>query len=218
MKVAATRGFTLIELMVAVAIFAAIAAIAYGSIAALLSARERLESAETQLRSLQTALSTFERDIRSAVARPVREPYGDSRPALIGERGGVTLTRLRSGGLADASAQPQRVGYALDAQRWTRIVWPVTDAAPSTRPRTATLLDTVQGVSIRYLDTEGRWRDVWPAANVTAPAQLTALPRALDLRVRTSGFGELRRLIELPNPAPAPPVGSGPPPGLLPSP
>lgn len=197
-----TRGFTLIELMVAVAIFAAIAAIAYGSVAALLGARERLESSEARLRALQVALSTFERDLRSTVARPAREPYGDPRPALVGQRAGIALTRLRSGGLADATAQTQRVGYALEGGRWIRNAWPVTDAAPSTRPLAATLLDGVDAVSLRYLDDQGRWRDVWPAASVGANAELTALPRAVDLRVSTTDVGELRRLVELPDPIP----------------
>lgn len=213
MRLRTARGFTLIELMVAVAIFSAIAAIAYGSVAALLRARERLENSAADLRSLQTALSSFERDVRSAVARSVREPYGDSRAALVGERGGLTLTRLRSGGLADAAAQTQRVGYVLEGQRWSRLAWPVADAAPSTRPRAATLLDAVNGVSIRYLDEQGQWREVWPAAGVAANARLEALPRAIDLRVAVAEFGEVRRIIELPNPVPvsAAPPGQAPP-------
>ncbi len=202
MSAGRARGFTLIELMVAVAIFAAIAAIAYGSVDALLRARARLENSEARLRALQVTLSTFERDVRSTVARPAREPYGDPRPALVGQRGDITLTRLRSGGLADAQAQAQRVGYGLEGKRLMRYAWPVTDAAPSTRPLATPLLDAVDGVSMRYLDDQGGWRDVWPAANVAVVAQLTALPRAVDLRISTSDFGELRRVVELPDPLP----------------
>ncbi|MEO6065687.1 MAG: type II secretion system protein GspJ, partial [Lysobacterales bacterium] len=163
-------------------------------------------------------LSMFERDVRSAVARSAREPYGDPRPALVGERSSVTLTRLRSGGLADAGSQSQRVGYVLDSKRWTRLAWPVVDAAPSTRPRTTTLLDAVDAVSMHYLDSDGQWRDVWPAANVTANARLTSLPRAIDVRVTVAGFGELRRVIELPNPLPSAAQASGSGPGATPSP
>ncbi len=200
--VGAPRGFTLIELLVAVAIFAVVAAIAYGSVDALVSARERLQESEAKLRTLQTALGTFERDVRSAVARPARESYGEARPALIGERGGLTLTRLRSGGLADAAPQAQRVGYALGGQRWSRLEWPVADSAPSTVPTTRTLLGQVRGVSMRYLDAEGRWREVWPAAQISAQHRLTALPRAIDLRVVVEEFGEIRRVIELPEATP----------------
>jgi len=196
------HGFTLIELLVAVAIFAVVAAIAYGSVDALIDARERLQASESKLRALQTSLSTFERDVRSAVARPAREAYGEARPALIGDRGGLTFTRLRSGGLADAAPQAQRIGYALTRQRWTRLEWPVADAAPSTVPRVATLLGEVEGVALRYLDNEGVWREVWPAAQVPAQQRLSVLPRAIDLRVIVAGFGELKRIIELPEPTP----------------
>jgi len=196
------RGFTLIELLVAVAIFAVVAAIAYGSVDALISTRDRLQESEAKLRALQASMATFERDVRSAVARSAREAYGEARPALIGERGGLTLTRLRSGGLADAAPQAQRIGYALSQQGWTRLEWPVADAAPSSVPTTRTLLDKVQGVSLRFLDAEGRWREVWPAAQVPAQQRLTALPRAIDLRVVVAEFGEIRRLIELPEATP----------------
>lgn len=205
-----TRGFTLIELVVAVAIFAAIAGIAYSSVAALIRARERLELAEANLRALQTSVSNFERDLRSAVARPVREAYGDARPALIGERNGVTLTRLRSGGLADASAQSQRVGYMLESGQWNRVSWPVADAAPSTTPRNTKLLEAVERISMRYLDAEGVWREVWPAPNLAAPSQLSALPRAVELQVTVTGFGTLQRVIELPNPEPDGAAGPSP--------
>ncbi len=205
MKARSQRGFTLIELVVAVAIFAAIAAIAYGSVGALLRARDRLEFAGAQLRAIQMAVTMIERDVRSVVARPVREPYGDYRASLVGERGGLTLTRLRSGGLADETAQAQRVGYALVAGRLTRLAWPVADAAPSTQPRATALLESVEAVSLRYLDEQGQWREVWPAASVAADASLESLPRAVDVRVKVSGFGELRRLLELPDPLPGTP-------------
>lgn len=198
-----TRGFTLIELLVAIAIFAAIATIAYGSVNALIRARDRIDAGDARLRAMQNALTLFERDVRSAVARPVREAYGDARGALVGQRDSVSLTRLRSGGLADASPQTQRVEWSLTQGRWTRVTWRVADIAPSSEPRRQRVLDDVRGVSLRYLDAQGQWREVWPAADAAIVRDLTRLPRALDLRIQLADVGELRRVLELPDAAAA---------------
>lgn len=191
------RGFTLIELLVAIAIFGAIAAIAYGSVASLIRARDRLDAQQILLRSVQTSMAQMERDVRSAVARPVREPYGDVRPALMGDRASLAFTRLRSGGLADRRSHIQRVGYAWSTGKITRVAWPVADAAPSSQPSRRVLLESAERMSVRYLDAQGQWREVWPAANTDERLRLIALPRAIDLRIMIKGFGEVRRVIEL---------------------
>ncbi len=199
MNLRRTRGFTLIELLVAIAIFAAIAAVAYGSIASLIRARDRLNAQQALLRSVQTGMAEIERDLRSAVARSAREPYGEPRPALVGDRSSFVLTRIRSGGLADSRSQVQRIGYAWSTGKVTRVVWPVVDAAPSSQPLPRVMLEGADRLSLRYLDAQGQWRELWPAANVEERLRLIALPRAVDVRVTIKDLGEVRRVIELPD-------------------
>ena len=74
------RGFTLIEVLVAVFIFALLMLAGYGSINALLRTRDGLADQNGRLRDLQFAVGLLERDLRSALARPVREGYGAREP------------------------------------------------------------------------------------------------------------------------------------------
>ena len=76
------RGFTLLELVVALAVFAVLATLAYGSLARLLYAREQLASRAEALGRLQLAYSLLERDCQALVARPVRDELGDPEPPL----------------------------------------------------------------------------------------------------------------------------------------
>ena len=65
----------------------------------------------------------------------------------------------------------------------------------------------------RYLDKDGQWQPDWPPANASGDGLLTELPRAVELRLQHRRYGELRRLLRLPdvpaqNPAGAPPEDS----------
>jgi len=84
-RLAQEAGFTLLEVVVAVALFAVVSTLAYGGLAAVLRSREQLSEASAQLAQLQLAMQMFERDVRSAVLRPVRDGYGEVLPALMGD-------------------------------------------------------------------------------------------------------------------------------------
>jgi len=89
------RGFTLMEMIIAIAIFALMAAVAYGSLSGFLDNRDRIVAKQQELAEIQLALALLERDIRFAVPRPVRDDIGepegafvvsDSSPIVAGEK------------------------------------------------------------------------------------------------------------------------------------
>ena len=111
---APARGFTLLEVLVAVALFAVAAALAFGGLDALTRARSRLDAGNERLGRLQFAVGLLERDLRSAAARGVRDGYGAPLPALLGTRERVELTRHgHANALARPRAELERVGYRL---------------------------------------------------------------------------------------------------------
>ena len=73
------------------------------------------------------------------------------------------------------------------------------------------MLDNTQGLSLRYLGSDGAWRSTWPPSE--APTDMKTyelLPRAVELRVVTGDIGELRRVIELPSAPPELAAGANP--------
>ncbi|HJT97444.1 MAG TPA: prepilin-type N-terminal cleavage/methylation domain-containing protein, partial [Rhodanobacteraceae bacterium] len=89
------RGFSLIELLVALAVFAALAAVAYGGLSEIARARAALDARQDRLAALVRAVSTFERDLGQAVSRPVRgNARGEPLAALQGGADRIELTRL----------------------------------------------------------------------------------------------------------------------------
>lgn len=204
------RGFSLIELLVALAVFAALAAAAYGGLAEIAATRGALAQQQDRFAQMVRAVSMLERDVRQAISRPVRgRGREDYLPAVAGAGDRIELTRV---GFANPLAEPrsnlERVGYAIDAGKLVRGRYLALDRAPDAAPVVASVLDAARSVSFRYLGSDGAWRSTWPPSEVPPdikPYEL--LPRAIEFRIATSDAGELRRIVELPSTPP--PLAAG---------
>jgi general secretion pathway protein J len=193
------RGFTLVEVMVAVALFALAAALALGGMNAITRARGQLQAEAERLAALQLAVGMAERDLRGVALREVREGYGQLLPPLLGARAGLELSRHASTGLLrEGRADLERVAYRVQDGRWLRLRYPVLDRVPASEPLVDQLLEGVESVDWRYLGRAGAAPlDAWPP-----PRGGEALPRAVELRLTLRDFGEIRRVFELPGGAP----------------
>jgi general secretion pathway protein J len=194
------KAFSLLELLVALAVFAALAAAAYGGLAEIARARGAIAERQDRLASIVRAVSTFERDLRQAVSRPVRGgARGAIVPALAGAADRIELTRL---GFANPRAEPrshlERVVYAFDANALQRGRHAVLDRAPDSAPVVVPLLRNVTALRLRYLGADNAWRERWPPSGDDETRALE-LPRAVEFRITTSDAGELRRIVELPS-------------------
>ncbi len=70
------RGFTLLELLVAVAIFAVVSAFAYEGLSQALKARRRLDHERRFWQGLAITFSELKQDLAQARPRPVRDAAG----------------------------------------------------------------------------------------------------------------------------------------------
>jgi general secretion pathway protein J len=112
------RGFTLLEVLVAVTIFALLGMAAYSGLDAVLKARARLDDENRQWRSVALFWVRLERDLSAFVERPARLRGSAPQAAFLGEpnvsseyAAQLELTRL---GAADAGAPPpERIAYRL---------------------------------------------------------------------------------------------------------
>ncbi len=202
-------GFTLIELLVALAVFATMAAMAWGGLDSIARTRSALAAEQDDLRSLMHSLGLIERDLRAAVARPVRGNYGEAIPALVGSSDKLEFTRV---GIANPQIEQrsnlQRVVYALDGAKLVRGTYAVLDRAQKTGANMSLLRDRVTTLRLRYLDAQQRWLSAWPAPTNDAPAQV--LPRAVEIRLDAPGYGEITRTVELVSDFPASLTGAAP--------
>ncbi|MEN5208573.1 type II secretion system minor pseudopilin GspJ [Stenotrophomonas terrae] len=196
MKRTAVAGFTLLEVLVAVAIFALVGIASHRLLLSAVRVDAQTRQQEQQLRQLVRAMSSLERDVEQALERPVLDADGSEEPAFWSDPDGQGLQWTRAGWgnpLAAPRAQLQRVRWRQDGTVLAREYWPVLDRADGATAQRQVVLPDVSGVQWRYLDRQGVWRTQWHG-NDAQP-----LPRALELRLQHPRFGALRRVLVLPD-------------------
>ncbi len=165
MNAGRARGFTLIEVLLALAIFGMIAVLAYRATSALSDGEARLSAEAQRWRTLEALFTRFESDIRQAVPRGVRVG-GGSEPAWMatasGNRSALVFTRAGSEFSVEPAAAGQRMGYRLRDGTIELAYWPQLDHAASAQPVVYPLVADVAAFEIEYLTRDGGWRRNWP--------------------------------------------------------
>lgn len=202
----AERGLTLIELLIALAIFAVLAVFAYRAIDQLMRTERDVASASAAWESVARTFARLDRDASAALPRASINPFGQREPAVFYAARGNTLALTRAGfaGGEGASLAPQRVAYRFDDGEFKLWAWPSVDAAPRSAPTAATLVSGVRAASWRFLDQRDLWVDAWPPANLVPPTHETALPKALELTLTLATGETLTRKVVLWASAPPP--------------
>lgn len=210
----ATAGFTLLELIVALAIFAVLSVMAYGGLRTVLETREQSELQAAQLTELQMAFTLLARDIEQALPRYIRDGFGDRQPpfyapqrsSLLDEE--VPLLVFTRAGWRNPGGLPrstmQRVGYRVEDEKLLRLTWNVLDQGRDTEPEETVLLDGVNAIDIQFMDKDLAAHEQWPVADFTnalpgaaVELQLQPLPRALQLSVDLEQWGRITRLFRI---------------------
>ena len=186
-------GFTLLELLVALMVFAVLAAMAYGGLSTVLRGRERIEQATAQLGGLQMLFRLLERDLAQTLPRGYRDSLGSGRLAFVGGAGHDDLIELTTSGnpgpLRPDAPDPVRIDYQLDGHVLTRRIWPVLDRTQQTMATAVPVLSGVAAVRVRFFDTA--WHDSWPPPVSGG----LAIPRAVEFTLTLESGPTYRRVL-----------------------
>jgi general secretion pathway protein J len=199
-----SRGFTLIEIMIAVFIFAIVGVLAFSGYMELTRQAERISASAARTRAIQTALQRIAQDFASLEPRPIREPLGNGiEPALIADARNEQLAEFTHSGWSNPAGVPrstlQRVAYRLEEGKLTRNYWVMLDRTLSTEPVRAVLLDQVKAVNLRFMTSSRRYTDQWPAlgGGPTGPNGAALLPIAVEITLELEDWGKITRLVEV---------------------
>ena len=196
------HGFTLIEMLVAMAVFAIMSALAYGTLSQTLASAEILSARMDRLQSIQRTLRMVGQDFIQLAPRPVRNELGDGfGPALSTSFDSGFALELTRGGWSNPIGMPrgtlQRAAYRLEENELVRYHWNVLDRTLSNQVIGVTLLDDVESVVFRFMQSNGEWTEQWPPGQNTGPRGLRFRPRAVQLVLTLIDEGEITRLIEV---------------------
>lgn len=198
------RGFTLIELMIAVAIFALMTLFAYASVNQVIRARIVAAESLGRLSDVQFMLRQLALDLEQLHPRPVREELGDTlAPALVADLRRYNQIELTRAGWRNPVGAPrsslQRVAYRLENGELIRSHWNVLDRLQVNPPIEFTLIEGVDTLEFRFMKESGDWIDSWPDPDLPPAAVHGSRPRAIEVVILFDDerIGTLRRIIEV---------------------
>lgn len=185
---------SLLELLVAVAVFAVVAVMAQAGLARVMADAEALREVAEEQRQLQLLVLLLDRELGQIIARPVRSAYGEERAAVLGRADALEYSTLA---FADgARLAPQRHALSLRGRQLLLTRQPRLDAGPGTPRVPEVIAEEVEALSFGFVGVDGQAHTRWPPLGAENSPE--RLPRAIEWRLRLTGRGEIARVVELP--------------------
>ncbi|TKB47645.1 type II secretion system protein GspJ [Ferrimonas sediminicola] len=188
-----SSGFTLLEMMLAMAIFALLGVATAAVLSNVLNISEASEGHHLRLKQVQRAMSMLERDFSQLVMRPVRG--AGSKPSdsnyqfgdgwLDSDADGISFFRL--GWLNPRGQLPrgslQQVGYRIQKNELQRLHHIYPDPVVDSEPEELVLLDRVLDFKLSFY-VDGKWQ---------TKLEGSPLARAVSVKLELEDFGEIER-------------------------
>ncbi|OOF09868.1 type II secretion system protein GspJ [Salinivibrio sp. PR5] len=190
----AEKGFTLLEVLLALVVFASISLTAYQVLQTVQRSDEQSRQVGETLQQLQRALVIMDSDFRQMAARrqrmdgqaPSEQLLTAGKEVLGGDAMGVRFTR--TGWINPQYRFPRSevvaVGYRQRDGKLERLRWRYPDQAAGEQPAVMTLLDDIDDLTFRF-NVKGSWQSSFDIPH--------ALPDAIQLRFTHPRYGQLVR-------------------------
>lgn len=194
-----TAGFTLIEILVALFIFAILSTITAAALHNILQSQKIVRVHAKRLQQLQLTLSLMQQDTNAMIQRSIYADDFQFFPAFIGRSDYVEFSR---GGLPNPQGIEQqstllRLAWLCHNHQLIRRIWAHTDTPHRNQYSDSVLLKNVQNCHFAFLDKQLRtwndWKDVLAqdktSMNTPNPDKPEILPKAIQFNLITKEFG-----------------------------
>ena len=194
-----TKGFTLLEVLVAIAIFAVLSLAAYQVLQGVLRSGEISKEHSDSLTKLQRAMLIIEQDFTQIVARTSRDEGVEQDKLRVitagaslfeSEDQGIEFTRL--GWANPLGLLPRsdllRVRYRLKEGQLQRLYFLYPDLVAGQEPQVQVLLNDIEKLSFRFWNSG--WQEKWTSVK--------KLPKGIEINFTSKRYSEIRRAFLIP--------------------
>jgi general secretion pathway protein J len=147
------KGFTLLELMVAISIFAIVSLLTMGGLSNILDTQAHTEKSMQRLIRMQMVFTIMSRELQQLAKRPIRDEYGADMDAITSEISGgfsgIEFTHQGRFSLGD-TVSLQRVAYYLEDKKLIKKIWRVLDRVEDTKANKQIIIDGVDDLNISF--------------------------------------------------------------------
>ena len=178
------RGFTLLEILVALTVFALISTVAYSGLSRMHSNKAHLDSEMRFWRELDQIMGRMEADFLQTL------PDSLSYIGSAGDAMEPPLLRLQH---FDSKQQLLSLAYQLRGQTLELTLW------QGGQSRVFTLLDGISDCRFSFMDASGQWQGKWEERSALSPlANTSPRPRGICLELTLAGRGSFERIFFIP--------------------
>ncbi len=194
-------GFTLLELLIAIAIFAILTGIAYSGFGSLTHTKMVVEEESDDLAELQRAIMVLERDFIQTSPRSVRIGNNERTPAMFSQPGAEFIVEFSRNGWRNPVDLPrsnlQRVAYQIKENILYRFHWQNIDRVRYEEPVSRKILSGVDKFELQFLDQDDQWISKWPPGfGLDTGNEISEnLPQAVSLNFYLEKWGNIKKIL-----------------------
>ncbi|MBF0263874.1 MAG: type II secretion system minor pseudopilin GspJ [Gammaproteobacteria bacterium] len=190
------NGFTLLEILIAISIFALITFSTFMLFQQALSSEQQFKKSSQSLVELQRAYRLLQQDISQIIGRSVRDEYGQSLSSfqLIDTINGKTIefTRMgRDNPLQKSRSDLLRLQYYQQDNQLIRKSWQSLDRSLDTKQSEQIIVNQIETIQWQVLDKD-QWLSSWPDTALTNNKDL--LPNAIQIQISLKNKRQYRWL------------------------
>jgi general secretion pathway protein J len=217
------NGFTLLEILIAMAIAAAIGVVAFTLLDRATLAKTSIEDTGNRYNSIERAWLFISDDIQQLAPRKFRDEFGDKKENLSSDDGlgspRLNLTRMgRKNPAGLKRSNLERLTYSVDKKILRRISYSFPDGMNLEQGLNRPLLEKVESIKFDFYDGV-EWNDYWPVSGggddfstdisstdngsqrTSASSSIGKLPVAVRVTLELTDIGLVNRLFVISDPS-----------------
>lgn len=193
-------GFTLIEILLALSIFAILATITASTLYYAFHNRERVSAQTETLIALQLAVSIMQQDTSLAIERSIRGNDMHPFSAFIGQNGYMEFTRdgIINPNSMEKRSTLKRVAYICEGDKLIHRTWGSLNTINRSDTEDKILLSNLSDCHFNYLNRSLQTLSEWREQAVSQDQTKEPWPKAVQINLKLKEWGEMNMLFIIP--------------------
>lgn len=193
-------GFTLLEILIALAVFAVIAVITSSSLFTAFNTRSKVNMQADRLNQMQLGMSLIQRDLQQVIAREVRGDEMRMFPILVGLPGYLEFTRdgLINPGSLQKRSTLKRLALICNKDTLTRRSWLTLDTPKRASYQDKIIFENLSSCQFSYINRNLQTFREWRENMVNQEERPEPFPKAIQLNITFNDWGNMNLLFLIP--------------------